>query len=597
MLPRALAGLALLGGLMFAAPAASADPQPFGHPCAPQAGVLFCPGASDADRVAGFDGVPLDVDVTLPSSGAPPYPTIVMLHSLGGDKRMLESDTPEGVRSVSGLAIAGSASLDHYNNLYFASRGFAVVNPSSRGWGRSCGKPDSRTTPDCARGWLHFLDQRYEARDVQHLLGILVDEGIARADALGVTGISMGGGTAVRLAFLNDRVRLPDGSFAAWTSPAGIPLHIAAAYARWGAGSGIASLLPNGRPFGPDAADPGTTPLGVLKQSSIDFLFNLAAQTGYVAPVGADPTADFAGWRAALGRGEPYGAAAQAAVRELADFHSAFSALGPATPPLLLEAGYSDDVTGALEVVRVYRRLMAARSGPVQLQLGDVGHFRATNPPATVRAMNAAGDAFLESVLLASGAPPARGAVAAFPETCPPAASIAPLTAPDLDSLATRMLRLRGGAPQTISSKGGSPAVAAAVTPRLGGSSSCSTVKRDRSREVASYSWPADGRLLSGTPVVTATIRATGAEGQLAFRLWDIDRGGMERLVTRAAYRVTKSERGRIHVPVGLSVYRFARGHAIRLEVLGRDPAYLRPSNGRFSVRLSRLSLTLPVRS
>jgi predicted acyl esterase len=112
---------------------ADADPAPFGHACAPEAGVLFCPGVSDSERIPSFDGVPLDVDVTLPGTGSPPYPTVVMLHSFGGDKLMLESDAVEGTRSRSGLAIAGSASLDHYNNLYFASRGFAVVNASSRG--------------------------------------------------------------------------------------------------------------------------------------------------------------------------------------------------------------------------------------------------------------------------------------------------------------------------------------------------------------------------------------------------------------------------------------------------------------------------------
>ncbi len=51
-----------------AAPAAAqaAPPAPFGHVCLPQNGVLYCPTASDAQRVPSFDGVPLDVDVTLP---------------------------------------------------------------------------------------------------------------------------------------------------------------------------------------------------------------------------------------------------------------------------------------------------------------------------------------------------------------------------------------------------------------------------------------------------------------------------------------------------------------------------------------------------
>ena len=41
-----------------AAAAQAAPPNPFGHACAPRHGVLFCPTASDAERVASFDGVP-----------------------------------------------------------------------------------------------------------------------------------------------------------------------------------------------------------------------------------------------------------------------------------------------------------------------------------------------------------------------------------------------------------------------------------------------------------------------------------------------------------------------------------------------------------
>ena len=574
---------------------AHADPTPFGHACAPEAGVLFCPGVSDSERIPSFDGVPLDVDVTLPGTGSPPYPTVVMLHSFGGDKLMLESDAVEGTRSRSGLAIAGSASLDHYNNLYFASRGFAVVNASSRGWGRSCGRKDSRTQ-DCARGWLHDLDQRYEARDVQLLLGMLVDQGIARPDALGVTGISMGGGVAVRLGFLNDRIRLPDGSFAPWASPAGTPLHLAAVYARWGGGSGLTSLLPNGRPFGSGPGEPGLAPLGILKQSGLDFLVNVASASGFLAPAGADAAADLAGWRATLSRGEPYAAPAQAIARELGDFHSAFTALGATTPPMLLESGYTDDLTGAIEVLRVYRSLLAARTGPVALQLGDVGHARGTNPPSVVRAMNAAGDQFLESVLLGSGAPPPNGTVAAYPMTCPATSVAAPVVAPSADALATHTLHLRGAGAHIVTWRGGSPAVAAAVTPRVGGSTSCTTVTRDRSRQVASYSWPSKGATVFGTPVVSATIKASGAEGQLAFRLWDVARDRTERLIARGAYRVIASQHGRIRLPLGIDLYRFARGHSIRLEVLGRDPGYLRPSNGRFKVRVARVSLSLPLR-
>ena len=69
-------------------PAASAaPPAPFGHACTPRDGALFCPTADDASRVPSFDGVPLDVDVWLPATGDGPFPTIVMLHGFGGDRK------------------------------------------------------------------------------------------------------------------------------------------------------------------------------------------------------------------------------------------------------------------------------------------------------------------------------------------------------------------------------------------------------------------------------------------------------------------------------------------------------------------------------
>jgi hypothetical protein len=67
-MPRLLA-LAIFTLALLPASAAAAPPAPFGHACAPKDGVRFCPTTGLADRVASFDGVPLDVDVTLPPSG------------------------------------------------------------------------------------------------------------------------------------------------------------------------------------------------------------------------------------------------------------------------------------------------------------------------------------------------------------------------------------------------------------------------------------------------------------------------------------------------------------------------------------------------
>src|SRR3954454_23300546 len=97
----------LLGALALPA-AASADPTPLGLTCAPKAGVRFCTG----DRIATFDGVPLDADVTLPATGDSGFPTIVMLHGWGGSKTSFESDDGND-----------PGQKYHYNNIWFAKQG------------------------------------------------------------------------------------------------------------------------------------------------------------------------------------------------------------------------------------------------------------------------------------------------------------------------------------------------------------------------------------------------------------------------------------------------------------------------------------------
>src|SRR3954462_4428371 len=109
---RRAAALAVAAAVVGLVPgSAQAAPAPFGHACAPQDGVRFCPTADLASRVASFDGTPLDVDVTLPATGDGPFPTILLLHGLGQTKAAFEG--PGGDPS--------------YNSVRFAQLGYAVV--------------------------------------------------------------------------------------------------------------------------------------------------------------------------------------------------------------------------------------------------------------------------------------------------------------------------------------------------------------------------------------------------------------------------------------------------------------------------------------
>ena len=161
---RRLALLAVAAAAVGLAPAgdAAAAPAPFGHACTAQHGVRFCPTSADAQRVPSFDGVPLDVDVTLPATGAGPWPTLVMLHGFPGDKSTYEASDAQGDRPDG--TPSGQPQRYHRNDVFYAQRGYAVVTYSARGFGRSCGTPASRTA-GCARGWTHLFDQRFEARE------------------------------------------------------------------------------------------------------------------------------------------------------------------------------------------------------------------------------------------------------------------------------------------------------------------------------------------------------------------------------------------------------------------------------------------------
>ena len=581
------AALILALSLVLPAPAAAAPPEPFGHDCTPQNGVLFCPTASDAQRVPSWDGVPLDVDVTLPATGDGPFPTIVMHHGLGGRKQNFEATTPEG----------DGGGTYRYNNNFYARRGYAVVNLSARGFGRSCGSPDSRTSPACDRGWMHLSDQRFEARDTQYLLGLLADQGVTRPDAIGVTGVSYGGGLTQSLARLRDRVKLTNGSLVPWTSPAGRRLSIAAAYSRWGWSDLVYSLLPNGRflDFRTPSARQSRTPPGVMKQSFVNGLYALVGATGYLAPAGADPTADLTSWKATVDRGEPYRSDAQRIARELASHHSAVGLSGvPA--PLLIQNGWTDDLFPVSEALRTYRTFRRTRGARVSLQFGDLGHGRGGNKPNADRFFHDQAAAFFDAHLRGRGKAPAHNAVTAFTQTCPKTRRArGPYRASRWERLRRGTFRLSRRRGQRVRSSGGDPATGKAYD-QVAGGDACLRIRRERARGTAVVQRRVRrGFTMLGLPTVRARIRTRGSGGMLAARLWDVSRG-RQTLISRGVYRLRAGQRGRVTFQLFGNGWRFRRGHRVKLELLGRDPNFLRTSNNRFSVRVSRLRVALPTR-
>jgi X-Pro dipeptidyl-peptidase (S15 family) len=585
--------------------AAAAPPAPFGHACEPRpSGVLFCPTRALADRVPSFDGTPIDVDVTLPgdAQAGEPLPTIVMLHGWGGNKSAFESENPEG----------SSSTTYHYNNTYYAQRGYAVMNPTARGFGRSCGKEaGSAGTPDCLanKSYIHLADQRWEARDVQHLLGLLVDQRVSDPAALGTTGISYGGGQSIELAYLRDRIRLEDGSFAPWKSPDGTPLAIRAAYPRWPWTDLVDSLLPNGRYL--DFRQPSETesrdPLGIMKETWVDGLFGLGALTGVYCgtpprpdtPVCSDPTADLVRWFARIQAGEPYGQDARGIADEIYDFHQGFGIPGPTPAPMLLQSGWTDDLFPPKESIRAYND-SRQRGGWAAMQFGDLGHQRGSNKANADRHFNDEGSAFFDQHLRGAAGGPASGQVTAFTQTCPrTAAADGPFISSSYGSVARGAVGFGTRRTQLVLSGGGNPATGTAFDAIAGGGDACRQTGAETAPGTAVVLGPPSrGYTLMGLPTVHAQIATRGRFGQLDSRLWDVSPDGTQRLISRGAYRLRDFQSGRVTFQLHGNGWCFEPGHRPKLELLGKDEPFLRPSNpppGAFSVSVSDVRVELPI--
>lgn len=173
--------------------------------------------------------IKLDLDVSLPpeklEAPAGGYPLIVMIHGCcWGDKTSWEATTI-GAKDP----IFGYDDRWHYNNAWFATRGYVVLNYTSRGFRNLWGQGSTGETQ---------LDSRqYELKDLQYLAGLLADEQSFNINPqkVVVTGGSMGGGLSW-LALTEPK----------WKSPGGKTMQIVAVAPRDGWTDLLYSLVPTG---------------------------------------------------------------------------------------------------------------------------------------------------------------------------------------------------------------------------------------------------------------------------------------------------------------------------------------------------------------
>jgi dienelactone hydrolase len=574
-------------------------------PCVAQAdGVRVCHGVESGStatdlRLKSFDGTPLEVYVILPPAPASDtdghYPLVVQNHGWG--------DPPSGLNDGQ----YGSPAADQW-----AKDGYAVVQVAARGWGDSCGTPASRLVNPaaCAKGYIRLDDERYEARDVQNAVGLLVDEGIVNPGRIGVTGESYGGVLSFELATLNNRVMLPNGRLVPWTSPHGRRLHIAAA-APYAAGSDfVYSLAPNGRTLDNGVTSPTAdlSPAGVEKASIVGGLHLAETLYGYSPPPGADPRA-IANWYGNVSAGEPYTTAQDKyQTQQIAHFHSPYYLLdgaygmGQEAPaPLVFANGFTDDLFPAAEVLRYYNLERSLYpSDPISMYFGDFGHPRGQNKHADDTPIPARIKAFFDHYVKGTGPRPRLG-VTAGTQTCPKSAPSGPrYHASTWAALHPGEVDYRSKPAQTILSTAGDPTIAKAFDPVAGGGACATVPATDQGVGVATYRLPAataSGYTLLGSPTVIAHLKVTGRFAYIAARLLDVDPAtNTETLVARGVYRIDpKAPNGLQVFQLNANGWHFAAGHVAKLELLGQDSPYLRPSNGAFSISVSKLQLRLPV--
>ena len=557
------------------------------------------PGGSDL-RLKSFDGMPLDVWVTLPPVPATgvtgDYPLVVQNHGW--------SNPPSG---------PDDTQYDGPTAAQWAQKGYLVMQFAARGWGDSCGTDASRQVNPaaCVNGYLRLDDDRYEVRDVQYAVGLLVDEGLADPGRIGVTGESYGAGASLALATLNDRVMNENGTLSPWTSPGGTPLHIAAAVPVSGWSDLASALMPNGRTL--DSQITSTTddftPVGVWKQSIDTGLYILGNATGYFAPQGINPQADVTTWFATMGVDGPHNTPEDAYIIDQATrYHSPYYLLAgdhgvarQAPAPMLLAAGFTDAVFPPDEFLR-YANLEKSLypANPLSLFFYDGGHQRGQNKPADSKLLVDQVAAYFDHYVKGGGPEPVTG-VTALTQTCPLASpSGGPFHATTWEALHPGEVRFSSAPAQTVLSSGGDAAISKSFDPIFGGHACTTAPAADQVAGVATYRFAAatgPGYTLLGSPIVTADLDVRGTGAYVAARLLDVDPAtDTETLIARGVYRFDPTKpSGRQAFQLSANGWHFAAGHIPKLELLGQDSPFLLASTTAFSVTASNLALQLPV--
>ncbi len=564
--------------------------------------------------VPSFDGLPLDVDITVPECEHEPCgarPLVAFFHGWALDKKNWEADTVAGHDNIH----------ERWNNVAFASRGYVALNYSIRGWHGSCG-PDrakSRLLPDtmpkeCVSReyWVHVADPRWEIRDAQHLIGELVDTGLVDPARIGVTGGSYGGAHAWRLALTGDRMVNAEGVEVPWVSRRGVPLHVAVAAPFYTWANLAAALLPNGRaPKEQTGAWSARAPIGVPLGSYLRGFFagGPAMANAFYAPPFRDESADFTTWFTRFAAGAPFFDDAKVdpvlvrAMDEL-ERRSPVFAEPHGEVPVFQVQGTTDPLFAAEHAIAMRDTLRARYPAyPVVSFFADVGHQNAQNPAFAWTEIHDAGIAFFDHYLK-DGPAPALADVNVHATVCLPGQRPQSFHGASFAEIAPRA-RVFSSADLRSTTHLGGALTGLATDPLIHAGCLHASAKHPPG---SSWTFPVqDGLVMVGAPRVSFSVAVMGADATLVARLFDVH-GDEETLITRGVFRVVVPSVLRrsgglgfsaratedVSFALAMNAWELLPGHAVRLEIVGNGAPELEVSTLPFRATLSKVTLSLP---
>jgi dienelactone hydrolase len=591
-------------------------------------GVRICSGS-----VPSWDAARMDVDLTQPAERRGSHPLIIMLHGFGNDKHEWESTDDR----------ADDADKYQWNNHWFATRGFYVLNYTARGFRddgpsksyepRTPYDPNGSADPANPRATLHLKSRDWEIRDTQWLAA-LVAKTYPDVDPnrIAVTGGSYGGIESWLQA-----------SQATWTFPHSLDpslpvLNLQVAVPKYPSTDLAYSLAPNGHGGGPGLNDlyessqgrPNDdegdgNPIGVPKESYVSGLFGVGETKG-VFEKGLSTDAPFPctygncegqvnieSWKARTDAGDPTSPEdpiIRQIRRGLTEFRGAYyqdegwrQQVNGRKVAVFSIQGWTDDLFEAVESFRMFKYLKRLdRRWPVEVALGDVGHSRAQNKSSTWHWLNDQANEWLASHIDRSHEQ--QTTVSSETTVCGAGGSPQHVVGRTPEELANRTLELAYPPGNSVSTAEvgdpNGPATDAIAGSTVQPGEPCRHSDGPATGGYTAYSAPfARAETYVGLGHVRVPYVWEGAvTGMLAARVFDAAPDGKELLITRGVYRLELDpQTGVIRLPLYGNHWRIERGHRIRLDLTQVDAPTYRPSNVQSAMQfLPGLKLVLPTR-